>query len=118
MKCIYILLFLCNMIYSFSNNSQFLIQSHLQSLMQFKIQTQNFLKNIFTITGLNSESSSNSFLKNNNQYKFYSYDEIFNLIYKLSKEHPDYVKVTTAQDLYNLPNPMGSCGIKYDYYLC
>ena len=112
MKYIYILLCLCNFIYSFSNNSQLLIQSHLQSLMQFKIQTQNFLKNIYTITSFNSESTSTSFLKNNNQYKFYTYEEIFSSLHKLSKEFPDYVRITTAQNYYKLPNPMGNCGNK------
>lgn len=44
------------------------------------------------------------------QYRYKRYQEIVDMLHSLSKEFPDYLKIDTAQNRYNLPNPGGYCG--------
>jgi hypothetical protein len=55
---------------------------------------------------------SDQFVKSQNdyiQYRYKNYQEIVDELYALAKKYPDYLKVDTAQKLYNLPNPGGFC---------
>lgn len=45
------------------------------------------------------------------QFRYKSYIEIVLALNELSKKYPDYLEVTTAQKLYNLPYPGGFCDI-------
>jgi len=47
--------------------------------------------------------------RNITQYEYREYRNITNTIIKLAKDYPDLVKLTTAQEEFNLPNPGGSC---------
>jgi len=44
------------------------------------------------------------------QYRYKRYSEIVEMLTKLSQEFPDYLKVDTAQKMYDLPHPGGYCG--------
>lgn len=50
------------------------------------------------------------------QYRYKNYQEIVDQLMELAKKYPDYLKVTTAQELYKLPNPGGYCNLKNKEY--
>jgi hypothetical protein len=55
------------------------------------------------------------------QYRYLSYDDVVDELIRLAKEYPDYLRVTTAQEEYKLPNPGGICGdsqSKRYLYIC
>ncbi len=49
--------------------------------------------------------------KNYRQYKYLTHNEIVKKLENLAQQHPDYIKLDTAQNLYGLPYPGGNCGM-------
>ena len=90
-----------------------------------KVRTNAMLEYLYKSTNTKYQrakkvSKKNKNLKTNNlspekeqeRYKYQSYDEIIEKMQTLGKEYPDLIKVETAQKLYNLPHPGGSCNNK------
>ena len=52
-----------------------------------------------------------------NQYKYYEFSDVVANIYEAAKkDNGNWVKITTAQAEFNLPNPGGSCGKNKEYF--
>jgi hypothetical protein len=122
--------------------SGFNLQNHLSMMMKFKSKTQSMLQNLYlsanhvemerrvrtnsrSKTQNSSHMSSLSKLKNKYkrsgqkyiQYRYKNYQEIVDQLMELANQYPDYLKVSTAQELYGLPNPGGYCNAKTKEYL-
>jgi len=73
-----------------------------------------FLNKFFTKKKTKSKNRKENIEYNNNnknkEFKYKKYDEIIYKMKKLSKKFPKFLKIKTAQKLYNLPNPYGYCG--------
>lgn len=82
------------------------LKSILHNLNRYSPQTSTRISDISKIKK-NRNSSDNEYL----QYKYYDFDEIKDELFKLAKvENGNWVKITTAQEEFNLPNPGGYCG--------
>lgn len=102
---------------------------HYSSAMQFKAKTRSALESMYLASNLISLDSSEKILKDKEKlklrktkkvlpnfseleqfYKFYTYDEIVEELLSLARKYPRYLKVKTAQELYDVPVPGGDCG--------
>lgn len=46
------------------------------------------------------------------QFRYLNYDDVVRKLLELSGKYPDFLKINTAQKLYNLPHPGGYCNIE------
>jgi hypothetical protein len=124
----------------------FNLQNHLALMMKFKTKTQSMLKNLYLSANhvemdrkmrTHSQSKSRSQTQSSThisslgkmknkykrstqkyiQYRYKNYQEIVDQLTDLANQYPDYLKVSTAQELYNLPNPGGYCNARTKEYL-
>ncbi len=82
-----------------------------------KFDRRSSTEKVYTSRTHFSSLSKRKMLKYNNklktqeyqQYRYKNYEEIEGELNELAQKYPDYLKVTTAQELYKLPYPGGFC---------
>ena len=110
---------------SFSFQTEFEFENRIKMSSEFKMKSRTFLqkldstvnfhlkfKNIQNVHPRNSQAHSSSppnLKVNYIQYQYKEYQEIVDILKGLSVKYPNLIKLETAQNLYNLPNPGGEC---------
>ena len=120
------LLLLIDSCYSYKVNAE--VSNRIKLISQFKMKSKTFLEKLdLTVnfpydpqsiknssSGPERDNNSNSFLNNKVnylQYEYKNYQEIVEILKALAIKYPNLIKLDTAQNLYNLPNPGGECGL-------
>lgn len=104
---IIIVLFLSTVIYA----NEYQNKMTMRSMMTKTKTTMNaMMKYIYLSSNKKKETSSpNNESSLHTNYQYYSYSKIISKMKSLSRKYPTLIKVDTAQNLYNLPNPEGNC---------
>jgi hypothetical protein len=108
MKLLVIILYI-TALQVFTSNLSF--SSRLLSQMTFKSQTKSLFNQLYTIANGDSVVTPQA-ASTSTSFKYLSYDEMISTLNELTKKHPKYLKLSTAQEIYGLPNPGGKCGAK------
>ena len=109
---------LLNNFYSVANSAYTSSEERAKKILKRKLKNSKKLKRKL----LRSKSQTHSSTYHSagpveyTQYKYIEYFELIQRIKNLATQYPDYVKIETAQKLYNLPNPGGFCGENKEKY--
>ncbi len=125
---------------SLANKFEFEFLNRLKMSTEFKMKSRTFIKKLFSTVNekLYSRHSEKPSKKDSSrsghphkstvkkrkvnylQYEYREYFEIAEILTSLAKKYPNYIKLDTAQKLFNLPHPGGNCshsGEKCTHYI-
>ena len=77
--------------------------------MVSRMQNQNLMQHFSSLDDLQVKKK---FDQQFVQYRYKNFNAIKTILYDLAKKYPDYLQVTTAQQLYGLPYPGGYCDLQ------